>query len=210
MIENIDLAKTIYPEWSVIVYLDDTVPLDVVEKMKEKATVVNVKSLGLRDMPGMFWRFLVHDREDCSEYLIRDSDSRLSMREKEAVEEWIKSGKNLHIMRDHPHHRFCIMGGMWGLKKTSWKMKDSIEAFLENKKFSTASRNLDQDFLKEVIYAGNRNSMCVHSSIDFINDGGKPFPSPLQDFRFVGDQIKEDGTREYQYSLWKDLKEKRP
>ena len=46
----------------------------------------------------------------------RDADSRLSLREKEAVEKWINSDKDFHIMRDHPHHYYPILGGTWGFK----------------------------------------------------------------------------------------------
>ena len=48
-------------------------------------------------------------------YLVRDTDSRLSARERFAVEQWVQSGTALHTMRDHPKHRpMPIMGGCWG------------------------------------------------------------------------------------------------
>ena len=37
-------------------------------------------------------------------YLMRNLDSRLSIREKLAVDEWVSSGKRFHVMRDHPSH----------------------------------------------------------------------------------------------------------
>ena len=45
----------------------------------------------------------------------RDLDSRLSFREKMAVDEWVESGLRFHVMRDHPSHSMWPMsGGMWG------------------------------------------------------------------------------------------------
>jgi hypothetical protein len=63
----------------------------------------------------MSWRFLVASVPFVSTYVIRDIDSRLSEREKAAVDEWILSGKKFHVMRDHPAHGVLpISGGMWG------------------------------------------------------------------------------------------------
>ena len=44
---------------------------------------------------------------------VRDGDSRLLPREREAVGEWIKSPKGFHIMRDNPNHSTEILGGTW-------------------------------------------------------------------------------------------------
>ena len=43
-------------------------------------------------------------------YIIRDVDSRLNIRERFAVEEWINSDKQFHLMRDHPQQAAVIMG----------------------------------------------------------------------------------------------------
>jgi hypothetical protein len=63
----------------------------------------------------MSWRFLVASDPNIERYVIRDIDSRISRREKLAVDEWIASGKQFHVMRDHPSHSNNAMsGGMWG------------------------------------------------------------------------------------------------
>jgi hypothetical protein len=47
--------------------------------------------------------------------LSNSMNSRLSRREKSAVYEWIASGKQFHLMRDHPSHsNYAMIGGMWG------------------------------------------------------------------------------------------------
>lgn len=46
---------------------------------------------------------------------MRDVDSRLSARDRMAVEEWIQSGEPFHVLRDHPAHcGWPINAGMWG------------------------------------------------------------------------------------------------
>lgn len=49
-------------------------------------------------------------------FVSRDLDSPIIDREREAVKIWEKSDKILHYMRDHPYHRYPILGGMWGAK----------------------------------------------------------------------------------------------
>ena len=46
----------------------------------------------------------------------RDLDSRFSDREFSAVEDWLRSDKDFHLMRDHIGHGTEILGGMWGVK----------------------------------------------------------------------------------------------
>ena len=63
---------------------------------------------------GMFWRFLVADDASVERFIVRDSDSRLNAREAHAVAEWMKSGKKVHTIRDHPNHDRPLNGGLWG------------------------------------------------------------------------------------------------
>ena len=46
-------------------------------------------------------------------FVSRDLDSLFSHREQAAVEEWLKSEKYFHIMRDHPAHDEVILAGLW-------------------------------------------------------------------------------------------------
>ena len=50
------------------------------------------------------WRFETIDDPDVEINMSRDTDTRILLREKLAVDEWLASGKTFHIMRDHPHH----------------------------------------------------------------------------------------------------------
>jgi len=66
----------------------------------------------------------------------RDLDSLFSEREKAATEEWLRSNKEFHFMRDHPAHSYTILGGCWGCKLTqkvrsqwkgAWKSSEWFE-----------------------------------------------------------------------------------
>ena len=42
----------------------------------------------------------------------------MKKREVDATEEWLQSGKSLHVMRDHPFHSVPMLAGLWGTRKT--------------------------------------------------------------------------------------------
>jgi len=63
---------------------------------------------------GTFWRF--YAAADADVMICRDVDSRLGLREKFAVDEWLESDKDCHIMRDNEEHGAPICAGMWGAR----------------------------------------------------------------------------------------------
>ena len=77
----------------------------------------------------MNWRFLPTLDPQVDFFMSRDLDSLIFEREYSAVEEWLKSSKSLHIMRDHPLHKTAILGGMWGLKLRKLERFSMISAF---------------------------------------------------------------------------------
>ncbi len=64
----------------------------------------------------MLWRFAPMADPTVAEWHSRDLDSRVSPREWAAVSEWKESNTSFHIMRDHTHHYYVILGGMFGSK----------------------------------------------------------------------------------------------
>jgi len=98
----------------------------------------------------------------------RDTDSRLNLREKAAVDEWLSGDKNFHIMRDHPAHDATIMAGMWGVRnRLLFNMVDLINQYPTGDFWQ-----IDQNFLRDRIYPGIRAHACVHD--EFFEK--KPFP----------------------------------
>ena len=108
-IKNAELSKIIYPDWICRFYCGKSVPLDIIEKLKSYDNVEVIEMDEYGDWNGMFWRF--YACEDADVMISRDTDSRLSFREKSAVDEWMNSDKDFHIMRDHPYHNALILGG---------------------------------------------------------------------------------------------------
>jgi hypothetical protein len=188
-IKNADLKNTIYKDWKMVVYHDNTVPQNTLDRLKERGVLL--KDITHLNLYGMFWRFLSNDLPDCEYSIFRDCDSRISEREEMAVNQWISSNMNFHVMRDHPAHAIPygvnepgILGGMWGLKSGILQMKDLINEYHINGKIGYGS---DQIFLKK-IYDDYRNQMFIHDDIN-----GFKFPTERgSEGRFIGERITEE------------------
>jgi hypothetical protein len=177
-IRNAEIAKEIYPCWKCRFYIGSDVNYNTTEKLQElQSEVILMEGAGWN---GMFWRFLAADSNDI--VISRDTDSRLSIREKAAVDKWLESDKDFHIMRDHPYHATEILGGMWGCRNGILKgIKNWIE-YYDKKEFNNKYQ-VDQNFLKEIVYSNIKNKSLVHD--EFFEN--KPFPTKRDgNYDFVG------------------------
>ena len=143
-------------------------------------------------------RFTVASDPEVDRFLIRDCDGRLNRRDKDAVDEWIKSGKKFHAMRDHPQHVFVLMGGLWGGTRDA---VPSMVSMLHEKVWSAEGRyNDDQLWLKERLWPLVKESVLIHDAFSCLktNPRGIGFPSlreyPSQQVgsRHMGPGAKED------------------
>ena len=131
-IRNAELVKVWFPGWVARFYVDDTVPKDKIATLQAKgAEIISMGSRIKGGIAGMFWRFLVADDATVDRWIVRDSDSRLNPRERFAVEEWIRSGKSVHTIRDHPNHERPLNGGLWGGVRGAIRgsMTEMVKAF---------------------------------------------------------------------------------
>jgi hypothetical protein len=101
----------------------------------------------------MLYRFYPATEDDVEVMLSRDTDSRLSTREKACVDQWLKYHKKLHVIRDACVHQSQMMGGLWGAKKgyLTW-IRPYIDEMINNLRDGTARKGCDQDFLNSKIY----------------------------------------------------------
>lgn len=179
-IRNGELAPKIYPGWTCRFHIGDGVPEEITSELLKLGEVVRHRGC---DWGGMFWRFLDAGKYDA--FISRDTDSRLGLREKAAVDEWIKSGKDYHIMRDHPAHAFKILGGMWGCRAGNLgDIEDLINSYHDKREYY----QVDQNFLKEVVWGRAKDNSLVHDPI-FEK---KPFPTKRVGFEFVGEVYDEN------------------
>jgi hypothetical protein len=163
-IKNADLAARLFPDWTCIFYCFQSVPAGIVAELQSRPNVVVRLVDGeynSADSRGMFHRFLPADEEGVEYMMSRDTDSRLSDRERLAVEAWLASGADLHVMRDHPYHGVPMLGGMWGVKGGKLKgISRDMEEFEPS-----SDKGQDQAFLWEWVWDKVRDgelSVCIH------------------------------------------------
>lgn len=196
-VRNSELIHEIYPDWRMYIWIDDTVPADIRVQLEQNGAII--RQPDKKTMPnGMFWRFLIADEPGVERYLVRDTDSRLNLRERVAVDTWIESGRDFHVMRDHPHHAMPIMGGMWGARARAIKggMAKLIRNFAAQSIPYTreSAYGIDQTFLMRVIWPMAKRSVLQHDSCTRHRfPGSVPFPTGLLagDWRFVGEVFDE-------------------
>ena len=121
MIENVIAARKYFPMWLLRIHYNSTVPQNIIDWLGSQPNVNLVKHTGdeMR-AANTLWRFndlfVGIDDEHGSTVIFRDCDSRLGEREKNLVEEWLKSRKDCHIIRDHEGHTCPILAGMFGVR----------------------------------------------------------------------------------------------
>ena len=178
-IQNAQIISEIYPGWVMRVYHDASVPSDILRRLREMK--VELTSVGSEvqggDIAGMFWRFLIAEDTSVDRYLVRDSDSRLNVREKHAVEEWMESGYSIHSLRDHPNHDRPLNGGMWGGVKGAVKNIRSMVSL-----HSRHGYGADLDFLNHKVWPSVKEDQLSHDSYSctkYVN--AHPFPTRRPD-----------------------------
>lgn len=182
-IRNAELIKKVYPGWVARFYCGTSVPPDIIRQLKElESEVIMMNEPG--DWSGMFWRFSAIADPEVEIMLSRDTDSRLTLREKYAVDDWLNSGKLFHIMRDHPWHSTEILGGMWGARKPILQDINHLIAAYNKGDFW----QVDQNFLKEIIAPRIAYSFHVHDEF-FVK---APFPTKRVGLEFVGQVFDEN------------------
>ena len=193
-VENAKLAPQIYPGWICRFYVDETVPENCVNELKKLGAEIVMMSdplMGI-DQRKMFWRFLTAGDPTVDRTIVRDCDSRLNVREKAAVDEWVASEVPFHIMRDHKQHTAVILGGMWGAEKgLLTNIKTLIHDWLSKHPTSMQGWYSDQHFLKECVWPLVNNCHIAHASNFFVTNTERKFPVELPLGYFVGQQYTE-------------------
>jgi len=199
-IKNAHLAKKLYPDWICRFYIGKSVPDDIVSVLKSllNTEVIEMEEDG--DWTSMFWRFLAASDPEVSIMLSRDSDSRLSFREKVCVDEWLESDKDFHSIRDNQGHDIAILGGMWGCRNGILKnMNHLIDMYSKGNFWQ-----VDQNFLTQKIYPIVKDKMISHD--DFYRHkfpNSKPIPHKKEfESEFIGKPYDQDDYSSHDGEYW--------
>jgi hypothetical protein len=192
-------AQYWYPEYECWFYIHKpSVPTTTVRLLTGLPnTKIIYKDGNVHTCKPMTWRFESIDHPEVEINLSRDVDTRFLERERRAVDEWVTSNTLFHIMRDHPHHNFVILGGMFGTRKL--QSLPSWRGLIETKVHQRTHRNYDQDFLRDYIYPIIRNSCVIHSTFHrFGPEIVRPFSTPYcENYYFIGEYRYYDDSRRW-------------
>jgi len=189
---NAMLAAEVYPGWRCRFYLGDQVPERYRKELHRLHCEIIPVSKTLGPLYGRYWRFWVASDPNVDRFVVRDVDSRLNMREKAAVDEWIQSGKTYHIMRDCFYHKRRVQAGMWGA--VGGVLPNVADLIDEWGQYDREGQN-DQ-FMSEVVFPLMKNDYLCHDSIGHYDDA-TPFPphAHLNGTSFVGEIVDLDRTK---------------
>jgi len=185
---NYYLAKQIYPEWIIRIYMPSNEPekyINMLSNFKDIELILVDTNICLRAL-----RFLPHDDPNVDIWISRDLDSIVNNREKAVINDWQTnySDKELNIITDHINHNL-IHGGMIGFKNTKNKNNDKsiLEFLIESSKNISSNNNYgaDCDIIKTFFYK-NDNYIQYYGSGNKLSNS-KLFPKYKKD--------KKDNTK---------------
>lgn len=204
-------AKELYPEWIIRIHYDNSINLNVIcelECFKNNETNEYFNNVDFCDMNRlpygsqigtwnanyinkMIWRWLPMGDPFVDYFSSRDTDSPLSQREVDAVDEWINSNKIFHIMRDNPSHWAYFVGCCWGYaNKIDRQLSNKLFSLMTNKeiakKYNEQKRGPDQAFLVDYFWKYAKKSSMIHDSYLCRQLGGIAFPTRRKGFCYVG------------------------
>jgi hypothetical protein len=193
-IRNAEIKKEVFKEWEMWVYHNDTVPQDILDKLIE----LDVKLINTNENNGFFgslWRFNPITEPNIEYFISRDCDSRISLRDETAVNEWIESGKSFHILREHPiGHGWPMNAGMWGSRGNAIPdFKNMMSDYLRINN-RTGDKSIDQCFLRDIIHPIVRTDLFLHDEYYNYEGIGQAIKRDraIDDFAFVGESVDEN------------------
>ena len=186
-IENVYEASEIYPGWKCRFYIMKDCPAISILRELDCEIALMPK---IKEYIPEFWRFFAASDPKVERVIFRDCDSRVNTREAAAVDEWIESGLDAHVMRDYPpaHIKETMLAGMWGIcGGVIPDMSELIHSWISTQ--DTSKKYTDQKFLHAIIWPRIRSNVMIHGQDP--NGRSRPFPphKPMKYGDYVGQVI---------------------
>jgi len=176
LLESVRILPHLFPAWTIRVYYDTAVDHNYVTDLGRRG--VQLRQMILPPgQPGhrrLLWRFEAIRDPSVRRFLIRDADSLLCVKERVAVDDWLRSDRYFHAMRDWYTHTDLILAGMWG--GVGNILPSPSELFRASTGWRVENDHVDQDILTETVWPIIRGSILIHDSIFTGTLGSVPFP----------------------------------
>lgn len=155
-LENIPWNEKCYPDWERLYYIADNCPQSLVGDLVSAGCTVIIHPFN--EDAKRYERMRIACSTVYDRFIIRDADSRASLRDADAVKEWEEGGLPVHVMRDHTRHTAPVLGGMWG----------ATTAYMREIRFDRRLESWIQNVDKMGI-GGQRHSRFTHSDQPFLS-----------------------------------------
>jgi hypothetical protein len=157
-IKNAILATRHFKGYTLRFYTGDSVPESIKQTLRLFPHVqIEEQWDQPEDHRAKLWRFQALADQRYDVVLSRDSDARLTHRERIAHEEFLASGLDFHIMKDHPTgHNYQISAGMFAARTKA------IPADLDETEEPGNYYTTDQDWLAAYIWPLIKDSALIH------------------------------------------------
>lgn len=176
-LRNLLLAPDLFPDWELWFYVDNSVSPGFLDIIKQLGGQVLLQPDNQTQREKLCWRFNVANDENVGYFLVRDADSVFSLREANAVEEWIQSEKWFHIIRDWWTHTDLILAGLWGgVAGVLPNIQDTLSQYSPN---SVTTPNIDQWFLRDCLWRHIKTSCLTHDRCFNFDGNAKPVPGKI-------------------------------
>ena len=176
LLENLRIRIHMFPAWTIRVYLDSSVPPEVRASLEQGGAQIVPREQPEGEPPArrLLWRFEVIADPSVKRFLVRDADSLLSVKERVAVDDWIRSGKYFHLMRDAHTHTDLVLAGLWGgVAGVLPPLPTLVKKF---KPWRLENDHIDQDLLTGTVWSTIKLSCLIHDSVFTGCLGSVPFP----------------------------------
>lgn len=186
LLENIQSIKQHYPEYEIFVYKGncpedwklDNLDINIIYTKRDGAINMLYRYLPLRFAETGF---------------VRDTDSRITERDRWCIDSFLSSNYTYHIIRDHVWHKSKIMGGLFG-----WKRPTDIELDLSVEQ----GYGYDEAVIANQLYPKIINETLVHTNVYALHkEHSQRIHIPRKDaWDFIGNVIW-NGTPRFTYTL---------
>lgn len=148
LLENLDIIKTFFPEFDVIVFKGICDPSWTLPDW------VHTIDTGKEGAINMLCRYIPLTCHETG--FVRDTDSRITERDRWCIQQFLNSDKSYHIIRDHVWHKSNIMGGLFG-----WKKSINLDLPLD----SSAAYGTDEAWIATELYPKIVSNALVHTNV---------------------------------------------
>jgi len=189
LLENIKLIKEHYPTFSIIVFKGICDPS---WEIPEGVIVDNTNREGHINALLRYLPMINHEVG-----FVRDADSRVDARDRWCIDEFLKSDKMFHSIRDHFHHRSKLMAGTFGWKRTLPLMIPTHEV----------PYGFDEHYLATYVYDVIKHELLVHTTgRAYAGEHAQWIERPFEsDTDFVGNVIWNGTPKFTQLKEYRDI-----